>query len=297
MSAETTEFRQFRLPRILRPGELIARIRCPIQLKLLAAFLTIACLMGGVSLLGVSTLRQANERISELVIVQDRVAKLNVFRGSLAELKIRAVATSVPPGSKIESLFTSATFSNELAYLPTISEAAIRAFNNGAATSLDQVKLVSGFRQKTNELRELGREFERILIAQGDSAARDFFEDYLLPKVQSYDRELYTLGAELNRDMEQRAREAQKAYETSQKLMLTAAALTIGMSLLLGYALSSSILRPTETIRAMLRRVSRGDFDARVAVANKDELGDLADGVNTMARRLGTLYGWNASSD
>jgi class 3 adenylate cyclase/HAMP domain-containing protein len=60
--------------------------------------------------------------------------------------------------------------------------------------------------------------------------------------------------------------------------------------LLLGYALSSSLLWPIGRIDNALNRMASGSFDARIAVPNRDELGKLAGHVNETSGKLGELY-------
>lgn len=49
------------------------------------------------------------------------------------------------------------------------------------------------------------------------------------------------------------------------------------------------VLRPLAAIRAVTGRIGLGDFDARVSIATRDELGEVADSVNRMAAGLASL--------
>ncbi|MGI9390904.1 MAG: adenylate/guanylate cyclase domain-containing protein, partial [Boseongicola sp.] len=60
--------------------------------------------------------------------------------------------------------------------------------------------------------------------------------------------------------------------------------------LLLGYAISSSLIWPVRRIGQTLGMIASGDFNARVTVPNRDELGELAANVNVTSERLGALY-------
>jgi signal transduction histidine kinase len=58
----------------------------------------------------------------------------------------------------------------------------------------------------------------------------------------------------------------------------------------LGYAISWSIVAPVQEIDARLNRIAAGDFSQKVVVANRDELGALAQHVNLACERLQELY-------
>ena len=55
-------------------------------------------------------------------------------------------------------------------------------------------------------------------------------------------------------------------------------------------AMRSVILRPIEALASAARRVGAGDFEARAAVASRDELGDLGTAFNDMTARLSQAY-------
>ncbi len=65
--------------------------------------------------------------------------------------------------------------------------------------------------------------------------------------------------------------------------------LTLGVLLLLtvlAFATVRRLLRPLETINAGVARFGAGDFATPITTPRRDELGDLADRINTMARSL-----------
>jgi signal transduction histidine kinase len=66
-----------------------------------------------------------------------------------------------------------------------------------------------------------------------------------------------------------------------------ALALTVGLAA--AYGLTRSIHRPVLALREATEALSRGEFDRRIQVANRDELGDLARAFNEMAARLQEL--------
>src|SRR5262249_25953396 len=80
------------------------------------------------------------------------------------------------------------------------------------------------------------------------------------------------------------------AYVTSQRIVIGFALGSIVLALMLGYAISSSLIGPVMEIESQLNHVAAGDFNKRVQVANRDELGALASNVNLMCAELDRLY-------
>ncbi len=58
------------------------------------------------------------------------------------------------------------------------------------------------------------------------------------------------------------------------------------IALIIGYAFSQTITRPIQAITRFTKRIAEGRFGERLAVGSKDELGQLAEQVNTMAAEL-----------
>src|SRR5581483_386045 len=91
-------------------------------------------------------------------------------------------------------------------------------------------------------------------------------------------------------DMVVSVESAQAAYVRSRWIVIGFAIGTIGLALVLGYAISWSLIGPVRQMEARLARIAAGDFAGRVAVANRDELGTLAANLNRMSGELGRLY-------
>jgi class 3 adenylate cyclase len=63
-------------------------------------------------------------------------------------------------------------------------------------------------------------------------------------------------------------------------------AVLVVVSLLVAWRLSASIRRPVRELLAMVRRIQGGELAARVSVGGRDELGQIGDALNEMARGL-----------
>src|ERR1700729_2131029 len=81
-----------------------------------------------------------------------------------------------------------------------------------------------------------------------------------------------------------------QAYATSQWTVVGFALGSSVLALILGYAISGSLIGPVTEVEARLSQIAAGDFSQRVNVVNRDELGALAANVNRTSEQLGRLY-------
>jgi signal transduction histidine kinase len=91
-------------------------------------------------------------------------------------------------------------------------------------------------------------------------------------------------------DMLTRIETSDAAYLTSRRIVIGFAVGSIGLALVLGYALSWSLIGPVKQVDSRLKQIAAGDFSRHVEVLNRDELGTLAANVNRMNDELGQLY-------
>jgi len=82
----------------------------------------------------------------------------------------------------------------------------------------------------------------------------------------------------------------ESAYARSRWIVVGFAIGSIGLALVLGYAISWSLIEPVTRMDARLREIAAGDFSRHVTVGNRDELGTLAANLNRMSDELGRLY-------
>jgi signal transduction histidine kinase len=80
------------------------------------------------------------------------------------------------------------------------------------------------------------------------------------------------------------------AYLRSRWVVIGFAAGSIGLAILLGYAVSSSLMRPVLLMDERLRQIASGDFSRSIEVPNRDEFGTLAANLNRMNDELSSLY-------
>ncbi|WP_171052682.1 sensor histidine kinase [Ruegeria sediminis] len=279
-------------PRLRRRwvSDAIARIRAPIRLKLLFAFLLIAMLMVGLSFTGVRALQQANERTDELIAFQTRISALNAFERSVQEVMTTGMGTLSDTSLTATSTFPATQMKDELVWMKTVVANATRGLERNWPEGEVTPERVLALRQAVAELYDAGQTF-LDLAEQGNTAAtKAYFESQFLKKAQALDREVVTIKSALQSHMRQLAGTNAQAYLASQRLVVTVSVAAIGLALVLGYSLSGSIVAPIDRIRETLRVIARGDFSVNLEVPNRDEFQELAESVNKTTRRLGVLY-------
>jgi signal transduction histidine kinase len=91
-------------------------------------------------------------------------------------------------------------------------------------------------------------------------------------------------------DMVERIEAGQAVYVSSRWVVIGFAVGSVGLALLLGYAISWSLIGPVTLMHEHLRQITSGDFSRRIDIPNQDELGALATNLNRMNDELGRLY-------
>jgi NtrC-family two-component system sensor histidine kinase KinB len=88
------------------------------------------------------------------------------------------------------------------------------------------------------------------------------------------------------RNMEEMDRRARAAAVSSIRWMIAALVSSAFVATFIALLLSRSILGPIRSVTHAARAMSRGDLEQVVPVLSRDELGELADAFNVMARRI-----------
>ncbi len=82
---------------------------------------------------------------------------------------------------------------------------------------------------------------------------------------------------------------ARQSTLEAARFMLRAGLFAAAVALLLSYFLASNITDPLRRMSQVARSISKGDFRQRVDIDSKDELGDLAQAMNSMSREISVL--------
>lgn len=267
---------------------LVARVPLTIHAKLLAAFLTIVVLLIALGTVGLQVLSSVNHRTEELVKLQRKVAAYRQLQIDAADqLYSVGSALSVVPDEyrTYIALQQLNQFGRDLDRVKSVAKDKVQML--GGVTEEDLMlprvrQMYSEFFQVVTQIVELTRHRKVVesRVLQPEAA-------FLATELERFTRRLGDLA---DADMAASIEVSHTAYATSQKLVIGFALGSIGLALLLGYAISWSLIGPVKRIGAQLRQIASGDFSQRVEIPNRDELGALGANLNHMSEKLGQLY-------
>jgi two-component system, NtrC family, nitrogen regulation sensor histidine kinase NtrY len=140
----------------------------------------------------------------------------------------------------------------------------------------------SGFIQEPEKLRPL---VEQVIATSSESSRTISWQDgpetfHAIPLLGS---EKNLLGMFL---VGSSRRELAKLVANIRLIGAGAAAIGILFGIALSYWVSRRVTHPVKELVDGARRVTQGEWDARVKVSSKDEIGELADAFNSMTRQL-----------
>jgi signal transduction histidine kinase len=256
----------------------VAAARASVHVKLLAAFLIITALfiaMAGVSLDTIARMAQQSRKMHD---AHERVEASQQIEHALArQMHFTAQALLVRDEASIARILRENNrFNNTLEGL------------EAAATPAER-ELIQQIRSRQDEAMNV--------VADIANAIRDGRLDEaraaLLGREDRVYREIEGLVGGLVEVQNTRMRALQQGVERANErsFVLTAcfAGLAIVLALLCGFVISWSFILPLRKAEDFLGQVSAGDFDAVIAVPNRDEFGAQAARMNRMAGELRRL--------
>ena len=276
----------------------MGRLPVKVHTKLLIVVVGTSVLLVAVGLLGQRVLGQSNDRVEGLEALQQRAFAYGQLqrdawhvRALLAENAARdfykvwpgADPGRRPPGSALVvdqavadavDRFGPAVAVDRLGFTPPSEDAddlasIRRTADQLSASMVEIIELEEG---------ETPRKVPVMLRSEAEQLASD----------------LYQGAAVLAHAWRARADELvaqnEASYEGSRDLFIGVSASALILALVLGIALSWSLVGPIQGIGARLAAISSGDFTGHVDVVNRDELGTLAANVNRMNDELSRLY-------
>jgi signal transduction histidine kinase len=259
----------------------VARTRASIHTKLLVAFLGIVVLLVALGGVGLSALQNADERAADLVRLERRIAAYRQLQHN-ATGQLYAVASAFVAADE-------RTLDAALRRLQRFAYDFDRA--EFVARDREDVELLRGIETEYAELIRNGTQIIELVRSGKIDEARALHHERSMPLANRLERHTYTLVNKAEADMVERAELSSAAYRTSQIVMIAVSLGAILLALVLGYSISASLVEPVREIRARLRNIAGGEFGGQLEVANHDELGQLAENVNRMSRKLHRLYG------
>jgi signal transduction histidine kinase len=244
----------------------------------MCAFLAIVTIMLVSGYVALQALNEVNQRAEDMVQLQ---RKIGAYRQLNHDTLVQLYSVA------------SALLKSEERSL----QATLRQLNR-FGYDLDRLQFVAQDEKEIfADLRKDYEEFIRIvtqvidLIRQGrGDEGRELQFNAATPHSERLERLTNELVNKAEADMVVSVDASKETYATSRKAVAVLAAASIALALLLGYAISSSIVRPVRAMEARMHEIAAGDFTKKVEVANKDELGALAADLNRMSEQLGRAH-------
>ncbi|MEX2247266.1 MAG: response regulator [Dehalococcoidia bacterium] len=265
------------------PGRLVARVPLPIQGKLAAAFFAMVLLLIAVGAVGLQVLSRANDRAVELGTLQRKVAAYRQLQNDAAgQLYLGASAFSASDDETLDSTLRQL---NQSTYnfdrLQFVTEDQIGA---------DETALLGQIEQDYGAFSDVMVQVVELVRDGNIVEAQDLQRTEARPLADRLERLTNELVNQAEADMVTTIEQNNNAYGTSRWTVIGFAAGSIALALILGYAIADSLSRSVRRMDTHLQKVASGDFEHRVQVPNRDELGALAANLNRMSGELGRLY-------
>jgi signal transduction histidine kinase/CheY-like chemotaxis protein len=259
-------------------ADLVSRAPARVQLKLLAAFLAIVVLLITVGAVGLQVLSRVNHRTDELIKLQRQIE---------AYRQVQHDTTS-----QLYSVSSSLLSSDDLTLSSTLRQLSLFGYGVDRLqfVAKDEVQLLDLFRQDYDRFTKVVTDIVELIRAGRVAEARELQLAQIAPLADRLERITNQLVNRAEANMVTGIEASDQAYATSQWTVVAFALGSIVLALILGYAMSLSLIGPVTEVEARLKQIAAGDFSQRVHVINRDELGALAVNVNRTSEQLGCLY-------
>ena len=258
--------------------DLVGGIPARVHTKLLSAFLVIVALLIVVGAAGLEVLSGVNRQAEELVKLQRKIAAYRQLQhDTTSQLYSVASALNVPEERTLEATLRQLNqFGYDLDRLQFIAK--------------DEVELLGQVREDYEKFISVVTRVIELIRGGKVAEGRDLQLKDAGPLADRLERVTNQLVNKAEADMVASIEAGESAYVRSRWIVIGFAIGSIGLALVLGYAISWSVIDPVTRMDARLREIAAGDFSRHVAVGNRDELGTLAANLNRMSDELGRLY-------
>jgi signal transduction histidine kinase len=257
---------------------MVARLPVGVHAKLLLAFLIIVGLLIAVGAVGLQVLSSVNRRAEDLVKFQRKIAAYRQLQHD-ATGQLYSVASALVASDE-RTLEATLRQLNQFGY----------DLDRVAFVAQDEIALFGRVREDYEEFIKVVTQVIELIRQGRGAAGRELQQTKAGPLADRLERLTNELVNKAEADMVASVEASHAAYVTSQKVVAGFAVGSILLALVLGYAISWSLVGPVKQMDERLREIAAGDFSKSVEVPNRDELGALAANLNRMSDDLGRLY-------
>ncbi len=260
------------LPRI------VARVPAKVHAKLLIAFLAITALLIALGAVGLQALNDTNQRAKDLVELQRKIAAYRQLQhDTTAQLYSVASALLVHDERTLDATLRQLNqFGYDLDRLQFVAK--------------DEVELLAQVRKDYDQFIKVVSQSVELIRAGKIEAGNQLQIAQANPLAERLERLMNQLVNRAEADMVASIEASGAAYTHSRGIVIAFAVGSIALALLLGYAISWSVVGPVQQMDARFQEIASGNFSQRIDVPNRDELGTLATNLNRMSEELGRLY-------
>ena len=251
---------------------LVARLPASVHAKLLVAFLVITGLLVTVSAVGLGVLGKTNRRAEELLILHRKIAAYRQLQHDTTGQLYSVTLTLALPLEQVDARMIEAAlrqlkqFGYDLDRLQYVAK--------------DEATLLSRIQEEYNRFIQVMSEAITMIAEGRVTAARELQRTRATPLADRLER--------LTNELVNKA-EAEMVRGSSAATMRTRPPMgghwgcggSVGLALILGYALSWSLTGPVTRMDAQFQQIAQGDFSS-VGSAEPGRVGTLATNLNRM---------------
>ena len=259
------------LPRV------VAGVPATVHAKLLAAFLAIAILLITVGAVGLGALADVNRRADELIRLQRKIAAYRQLQhDTTGQLYSVSSALLVPDDRTLNATLRQLKrFGYDLDRVQFVAR--------------DEVELLGRVRAEYEQFIQVVTRAVELIRAGKASEGRELQLTQAGPLADRLERLTNGLVDKAETDMVASIDASHDAYLSSRRVVIGFAIGSLALALVLGHAISWSLIGPVQQMEARLEQIATGDFTQAVRVSNRDELGALAANLNRVSAELGRL--------
>jgi methyl-accepting chemotaxis protein len=274
--------------------------------RILLGFGVIVALMIGLGMYAITQLEDVRSTTETIVSrdlalmrqIEDISEQQNAMRGTRSDVITGALLRNLGQQraqAPVEEQFRE--WARQAANAETALSRALATANTFAAQSLTSqragawrriIELLNAASTDLRQLRAAGeRQFNALLA--NDLAGVEAAQEVLNTSRTSWNNNLGEARAGLGEAIAIGQRRVGEIYDESRTSVILALAGAALLSLIIAYALRSSIANPMDAFMAFVERVGRGDLAGQMAAAGRDEIGRLGSTLNGMVEGLGQL--------